>query len=180
MYSAIAPAQRLAKKRAKAGSCSGCQTTVERVCSPMLQSVLPHRLSESFVRFWSHRLERAASHLETIVAKALHRAPAAESPLLAWPVACGSAVAERTRAARFSDGILRVEVADAGWRRELSSLAPRYVAAINKYSAIQVQRIEFVVKAVNLRRRQWCRVPCSVPQAAALIPRNAPRSAARP
>ncbi|MGA2456551.1 MAG: DUF721 domain-containing protein [Terriglobales bacterium] len=92
-------------------------------------------------------MNRAASGLETIIAKALHRAPAGESALLAWPVACGSAVAERTRALSFSDGVLRVEVADAGWRRELANLAPRYVALINKYSATSVKRIEFVVKA---------------------------------
>jgi len=92
-------------------------------------------------------VERAATRLESIVAKALHLAPAQESPLLAWPVACGSAVAERTRAVAFSSGILRVEVSDAGWRHELTSLAPRYVAIINRYSAAQVRRIEFVVKA---------------------------------
>ena len=92
-------------------------------------------------------MNRASASLENIIAKALHRAPASESPLLAWPVACGSAVAERTRALSFSDGILRVEVADAGWRRELVNLAPRYVALINKYSATSVKRIEFVVKA---------------------------------
>jgi len=91
-------------------------------------------------------LDRAAGHLESIVANALHRAPPAESPLLAWPVACGSAVAERTRAVSFADGVLRVEVANAGWRRELAELAPRYVATINRYSASPVQRIEFVVK----------------------------------
>ena len=92
-------------------------------------------------------MERAATCLETIVAKALHLAPAQESPLLAWQVSCGSAVAERTRAVAFSAGILRVEVADPGWRQELSSLAPRYLAAINRYSAVQVRRIEFVVKS---------------------------------
>jgi hypothetical protein len=92
-------------------------------------------------------LNRASTDLETIVARALHRAPADESALLAWPVACGSAVADRTRALSFSDGILRVEVADSGWRRELAQLAPRYVAVINKYSAAAVKRIEFVVKA---------------------------------
>ena len=91
-------------------------------------------------------MERAANRLESIVAKALHLAPPQESPLLAWPVACGSAVAERTRAVAFSDGILSVEVADRGWRQELSSLAPRYLAALNRYSAVQVRRIEFVVK----------------------------------
>lgn len=89
----------------------------------------------------------ASSGLETIIAKALHRAPADESPLLAWPVACGSAVAERTRALSFSDGILRIEVADREWRGELANLAPRYLALISKYSATSVKRIEFVVKA---------------------------------
>ena len=92
-------------------------------------------------------MERAGTRLETIVARALHLAPAQESPLLAWPVACGSGVAERTRAVLFSNGILHVEVSDSGWRHELASLAPRYVAAINRYSAVQVRRIEFVVKA---------------------------------
>ena len=91
-------------------------------------------------------MDRASEGLENIVAKALHRAPAAESPLLAWPVACGSAVAERTRAVSFADGVLRVEVANAGWRQELAALAPRYVATINRYSAAAVRRIEFVVK----------------------------------
>ena len=91
-------------------------------------------------------MNRTSAGLETIIAKALHRAPAGESPLLAWPIACGSAVAERTRALSFSGGILRVEVADAGWRRELANLAPRYLALINKYSATPVERIEFVVK----------------------------------
>jgi hypothetical protein len=91
-------------------------------------------------------LNPASAGLETIIAKALHRAPADESPLLAWPVVCGSAVADRTRALKFSDGILQVEVADLGWRRELVHLAPRYLALINKYSAATVKRIEFVVK----------------------------------
>jgi len=53
-------------------------------------------------------LNRASAGLETIIAKALHRAPAGESPLLAWPIACGSTVADRTRALSFADGILRV------------------------------------------------------------------------
>lgn len=92
-------------------------------------------------------MNRASAGLETIIVKALHRAPANESALLAWPVACGSAVADRTRALSFADGILRVEVADSAWRRELANLAPRYLALINKYSAVSVKRIEFVVKS---------------------------------
>jgi len=91
-------------------------------------------------------MNRASAGLESVIAKALHQAPAERSPLLAWPVACGSAVADRTRALGFAGGVLRVEVADKGWQRELTALAPRYVAEINRYSAARVQRVEFVVK----------------------------------
>jgi Dna[CI] antecedent, DciA len=71
--------------------------------------------------------------------------PVAEACLTAWPLVCGSAVAERTRALDFAGGILCVEVADYGWKRELQNLAPRYVAAINRYTTESVQRIEFVI-----------------------------------
>lgn len=91
-------------------------------------------------------LNRASAVLESVVCKSLQRAPAQQSAPLAWPVACGSAVADRTRVLGFADGILRVEVADKGWQRELMVLAPRYLAVINRYSAGSVRRIEFVVK----------------------------------
>lgn len=83
--------------------------------------------------------------LEQIVVRSIRRAPAAEAALMAWPLVCGSAVAERSRALSFGDGVLRVEVPDAGWKSELQSLAPRYLAAINRYTTEAVRRIEFVV-----------------------------------
>jgi predicted nucleic acid-binding Zn ribbon protein len=72
-----------------------------------------------------------------------------EATLSAWPVVCGSAVAERTCAESFAEGILRVTVADAAWKRELQMLAPRYVAAINRYVKHRVERIEFLVPAIE-------------------------------
>ncbi len=92
-------------------------------------------------------MQPVAAELEKIVARSLRKAPAGEGPVLAWPLACGTAVAERTRALDFVDGVLRVEVADAGWRTELSALAPRYVAVINRYVAENVARVEFVIAA---------------------------------
>jgi len=83
--------------------------------------------------------------LEKVVARSLQKTPAGQAPLLAWPLACGSAVAERTRALDFANGILRVEVPDLGWRRELQALAPRYVASLNRYLADDVIRVEFVI-----------------------------------
>jgi len=90
-------------------------------------------------------MEHVAPGLEKIVAASLRRAGAGEAPVLAWPLACGARVAERTRAVDFADGILRVEVPDAGWRAELQALAPRYLAVINRYVAENVKRVEFVV-----------------------------------
>ena len=62
---------------------------------------------------------------------------------MAWPVVCGSAVAERTRALGFKDGVLRVEVAGQRWKAELQALAPRYLAVMNRYTTETVRRIEF-------------------------------------
>jgi len=90
-------------------------------------------------------LELAGTGLEKIVAQSLRQAPPAEAPLMAWPVVCGSAVAERTRALSFETGVLHVEVADEGWKSELQALAPRYLAMINRYTTETVHRIEFVV-----------------------------------
>jgi Dna[CI] antecedent, DciA len=84
------------------------------------------------------------------VVSALRRAQPGEGPVLAWPVACGSAVAARTRALQFVDGVLRVEVSDAGWRKELQAFAPHYLAVMNRYVEERVKRIEFVIAGQQL------------------------------
>jgi len=91
-------------------------------------------------------VEAITSTLERIVGKSLHTAAPANAPVLAWPLACGSAVAERTRALDFAKGVLTIEVPDVGWRAELQRLAPQYLAVINRFAAKGVNRIEFVVK----------------------------------
>jgi predicted nucleic acid-binding Zn ribbon protein len=95
-------------------------------------------------------LQRAGGGFERIVVGALRRADAEKTPLLAWPLACGSAVASRTTALTFADGVLRVEVPDVGWRTELQGLAPQYLAILNRYVAHPVRRIEFVVAGQQL------------------------------
>src|ERR1700744_4106259 len=107
--------RRIASAKDRQKTCQGCGRRRSLVTSfAMLQWSL-HQHSN---RIGVPLLNRASAGLENVITRALHRAPRDESPLLAWPVACGSAVAERTRALSFSGGILRVEVADAGWRRE--------------------------------------------------------------
>ncbi len=95
--------RKLAKKRAKAAAAVCCFVICAARDTEISDATI--RSFQSHPRFWSPALNRASAGLETIVAKALHRAPADESALLAWPVVCGSAVAERTRALSFSAGI---------------------------------------------------------------------------
>jgi len=52
---------------------------------------------------------------------------------------CGVAV-------EFAGTVLRVQVPDSGWKRELQGLAPRYLAQINRYAGQKVVRIEFVIR----------------------------------
>lgn len=91
-------------------------------------------------------MDQAGTGLEKIVLSSLRRVPQADAPVLAWPLVCGSVVADRTRALDFTAGILRVEVPDAGWKREMQSLAPRYLATLNRYAGQKVERIEFVIQ----------------------------------
>jgi hypothetical protein len=91
-------------------------------------------------------LEQAGAGLEKIVLGSLRHVPRNEAPLLAWPLVCGSKVAERTRALDFAGAVLRVEVPDAGWKREMQSLAPRYLAQLNRYAGQKVERVEFVIR----------------------------------
>ena len=91
-------------------------------------------------------MQQAGMGLEKIVLSSLRRVPQAEAPLLAWPLVCGSVVADRTKALEFASGILRVEVPDAGWKREMQSLASRYLATLNCYAGQKVERIDFVIR----------------------------------
>jgi hypothetical protein len=91
-------------------------------------------------------LQQAGGGLEKIVVSSLRRVPPSDAPLLAWPLVCGSVVAERTRALDFANSVLRVEVPDAGWKREMQNLAPRYLATLNRYAGQKIERIEFVLR----------------------------------
>lgn len=84
--------------------------------------------------------------LEKVVSGSLRRAPGPQAALLAWPLVCGSVVAERTRALEIRQGVLRVEVPDAAWRAEMQHLAPKYLAVMSRYAA-GVSRIEFVTRS---------------------------------
>jgi hypothetical protein len=95
-------------------------------------------------------MQHARTGLQKVVIDAIRRAPKEEAPLLAWPVACGPKVAERTRALEFKGAVLRVEVPDAAWRAQLAGLIPQYLTVLNRVA--NVENIEFVVSSGAGRR----------------------------
>ena len=90
-------------------------------------------------------MQHAGAGLQKIVTDTLRRAPTDEAALLAWPLVCGTAVAGKTRALDFTDGVLSVQVPDANWRTQLLGLAPQYLAEVNKFVTKNVRKIAFVI-----------------------------------
>jgi hypothetical protein len=76
----------------------------------------------------------------------LRTQPAEEAAVLAWPLVCGAEVAARTKAVKFEDGGLTVEVSDTNWRNQLSDFAPRYLTGLSELIGPIVKRIQFQVK----------------------------------
>lgn len=98
-------------------------------------------------RYNDGTMERAGTGLTRIMGDVLRRAPKQEAPLLAWPLICGSKVAERTRAVTFSGGVLVVEVPDKIWRAQLIELATQYVGEFRRVLGRDtVEAIEFVIR----------------------------------
>ena len=83
--------------------------------------------------------------LTQIVVEAVRRAPAEDIPLLAWPLACGTAVAEKTRAIAFAEGELMVQVPDAAWRSQMLGLTGEYLRQLREITEGRIQRLRFVL-----------------------------------
>ena len=90
-------------------------------------------------------MEHIRQSLQQILVDAVRRAPAEHIPLLAWPIACGSAVAEKTRALGFAEGELIIQVPDTAWRTQLLALAKDYLRQLGEVTDGRVQRLRFVL-----------------------------------
>ncbi len=102
-------------------------------------------------------MQPASSTLKKIFADTLRREAGTDAPLLAWPLACGSKVAEKTSAVSYADGLLTVEVPDATWKQQLQGLDQQYLAALKQISAQPVSAIKFVLKNRSEPPSRWKR-----------------------
>jgi hypothetical protein len=94
-------------------------------------------------------MEHGRSELHKIISEALRNASAEQAPILAWPMVCGASVAKKTRALDFIRGVLRIQVPDKAWMKELEAISADYVRALNDLVQKKVSRIEFVVPTIS-------------------------------
>jgi len=64
----------------------------------------------------------------------------------AWPVACGKAMAERGTVVGYTDGVVRVQVEDRAWLRELYSMRAQLAGEMARIAGVRVSEIHFEMK----------------------------------
>jgi hypothetical protein len=61
----------------------------------------------------------------------------------AWTVACGCAMADRGRVVGYTGGVVRIEVADPTWLRQMISLRSVLEREMARISGLPVKGIDF-------------------------------------
>jgi hypothetical protein len=64
----------------------------------------------------------------------------------AWTVACGRAMAERGAVIGYERGVVRVEVADAVWMRQMMSLRGTLEREMSRIAGLPVAGLQFELK----------------------------------
>ena len=61
----------------------------------------------------------------------------------AWPVACGKTMAGRGTVVGYADGIVRVQVDDGAWLRQLTSMRGQLAGEMARIAGVTVSEIHF-------------------------------------
>jgi predicted nucleic acid-binding Zn ribbon protein len=63
-----------------------------------------------------------------------------------WPVACGKAMAERGAVVGYAEGVVRLQVADEAWMRQMMSMRGQLAGEMARISGVKVTEIHFEKK----------------------------------
>jgi predicted nucleic acid-binding Zn ribbon protein len=69
----------------------------------------------------------------------------------AWPVVCGKAMAEHGAVVGYVDGIVRVQVEDGAWARQLMSMRVQIAGELARIAGVWVSEIHFERKRNDRR-----------------------------
>jgi hypothetical protein len=64
----------------------------------------------------------------------------------AWPVACGKALAEHGAVVGYGDGVVRVQVEEGIWLRQLISMRGQLVGEMGRIAGVRLSEIHFEKK----------------------------------
>lgn len=64
----------------------------------------------------------------------------------AWPVACGKAMAERGTVLGYADGVVRIQVENRVWLRQLMSMRGQLAGEMSRIAGVRVSEIHFEMK----------------------------------
>ena len=88
-------------------------------------------------------LEGMRDMLRGSLGRSLQALQAEDRLSAAWPVACGKAMAERGQVVGFGNGIVRVEVEDGAWLRQMISTRHLLARELARISGVSVSEIHF-------------------------------------
>ncbi len=81
--------------------------------------------------------------------RSLKEMPEMDRLAAAWPVACGRTMAERGEIVGFDEGIIRVEVADQVWLRQMVSMRGVLQHELARIAGVKASGIHFEVKQMR-------------------------------
>jgi hypothetical protein len=69
----------------------------------------------------------------------------------AWPVACGKTLSGRGTVLDYANGVIRVEVTDATWLRQMMSMRGQLIGELARIAGVRVSEIHFEMKRIEKR-----------------------------
>src|SRR2546430_1680556 len=90
-------------------------------------------------------MERPRAQLQKVARDILGKLSPDEAVIAAWPLICGSSVAQRTEAIAFAEGKLEVRVPDLTWRNQLEQFTPHYLNAYAQLLGPKMTSIQYIV-----------------------------------
>ncbi len=96
-------------------------------------------------------LEKIRDVLKGSLGRSLQALQEEDKLAMAWPLVCGRAMAEHGAVVGFADGVLRVQVADGPWRRQLISMQGQLAAEMGRVAGVKVTEIHWEIKRNNER-----------------------------
>ena len=96
-------------------------------------------------------LEGVRDLLSRSLASSLQALTEEDKLAAAWPVVCGVAMSQRGSVVGYADGVLRIEVADETWMRQMAGMRNRLARDLAKIAGVAVSEIHFERKRNDRR-----------------------------